>query len=689
MSLPKRHVSEIEYCLDKAMKQTLISRKFTGFGALATAIALLVSLLIPTAQANTYSLPNAPTNVTSYIGARGVVVKWTPGADVAPGVTGYVVSAGAGSCPIFVPAKNNSVVTMPIVEGQPGGTPVVQAVNAYGFSKPAASNKSYTAAQLATVASTLNKAVQVLQLSDLHGAIEVGGSFGAALLTSNWAADRTANKATIAVSSGDNIGAAPPISTEFEELPTIEALNAAKLDVSVFGNHEHDRNIDHLNKMIGASDFQWVVSNYSEGALDVLKSGTKQAKNYTIIERGGVKIGVVGSNTPETIEQVFPGNLDYKDASGAKKTIVIAPGVAGINSAIAEAKAAGADVVIAVIHQGWLENADGVSKGLFNELAAQIKGAAAIYGGHSHQTYASVIPGNTRVAPTVLGQVRNAGVEYTRTQICMKSGKVVGQSIQHVLKAAAPTINTGVVSTVTTQDAAAAAMVKKYKDQLSAKLDVKVGKVSGVFPRGGSPAVERSGETPMGNYIADLMRAKYKTDFAIQNGGGIRDTFPAKTYVPAATGLVRTGAGPLDVTLGDAFTVFPFGNQIATTVVTGANLWKALENGVGGNYPGDGRFPQISGFKFSFDASKPIGSRIVEVTKLDGTAIAKDAKEYTLTTLDFVIYGGDGYVNVFSPAKAKVQGALLDVFVDALKADMAAGKVTQVPVVDGRIKKVG
>ena len=671
------------------MNKTLSSRKIFSLGSLALATSLLVSMLMPTAQANTYSFPNAPTNVTSYLGAKGVVVKWTPGADVAPGVIGHVVSAGAGSCPIFVPIRNNSLVTMPVVAGQPAGTPVVQAVNAYGFSKPAASNKSYTAAQLATVANSGNKAVQVLQLSDLHGAIEVGGSFGAPLLASNWAADRAANAATIAVSSGDNIGAAPPISTEFEELPTIETLNAAKLDVSVFGNHEHDRNIDHLNKMIGASDFQWVVSNYNEGALDALKSGTKQAKNYTIVERGGVKIGVVGSNTPETIEQVFPGNLDYKDASGAKKTIVINPGVAGINAAIAEAKAAGADVVIAVIHQGWLENADGVAKGLFNSLASQIKGAAAIYGGHSHQTFASVIPGNTRVAPTVLGQVRNAGVEYTRTQICMRGGKVIGQSIQHVLKAAAPTINTGVVSTVTTQDVAAAAMVKKYKDQLSAKLDVKIGQVSGTFPRGGSPAVERSGETPMGNYIADLMRAKYKTDFAIQNGGGIRDTFPAKTYIPAATGLVRTGTGPLDVTLGDAFTVFPFGNQIATTVVTGANLWKALENGVGGNYPGDGRFPQVSGLKYSFDASKPIGSRIVEVTKLDGTAIAKDSKEYTLTTLDFLIYGGDGYLNVFSPSQAKVQGALLDVFVDALKADLAAKKVTQVPAADGRIKKVG
>ena len=671
------------------MNKTLSNRKIFSLGTIALATSLLVSLVVPTAQAVTYSLPNAPTNVTSYIGAKGVVVRWTPGADVEPGITGYVVSAGAGSCPIFVPAKAHNVVTMPVVVGQPAGRPVVQAVNAYGFSKPAASNKSYTAAELAVVSSSNNKAVQVLQLSDLHGAIEVGTSFGAPLLVSNFDADRKANAATVAFTSGDNIGAAPPISTEFEELPTIETLNAMKLDAGAFGNHEHDRNLAHLQKVIGASDFQWVVSNYNTDSLAALKSGTKQAKTYTIIERAGLKIGVVGANTPETIEQVFPGNLDYTDASGAKKTITINPGVTGINAAIVDAKAAGADIVIALIHQGWQENADGVAKGVLNTMAAQIKGAAAIYGGHSHQTFASVIPGSPRVAPVVLGQTRNAGVEYTRTQICMKYGKVVGQSIEHVLKAAAPTINTGVVSTVTTQDVAAAALVKKYKDQLTSKLDVKIGQVSGVFPRGGTPAVERSGETPMGNYIADLMRAKYKTDFAIQNGGGIRDTFPARTYIPANTALVRTGTGPLDVTLGDALTVYPFGNQIATTVVTGENLWKALENGVGGNFPGDGRFPQVSGLKYSFDSSKPIGSRIVEVTKLDGTAIAKDSKEYTLTTLDFLIYGGDGYLNVFSPSQAKVKGALLDVFVDALKADMAAGKVTQVPAADGRIKKVG
>ena len=671
------------------MKQTLTTRKFTGFGALATAIALLVSLLIPTAQAATYSLPGAPTNVTSYIGARGVVVKWTPASDVTPEVTGYVVSAGAGSCPIYVPASYHSVVTMPVVVGQPGGTPTVQAVNAYGFSKPGISKQTYTAAQLAKVSSPNNRVLQLLQFSDLHGAIETGSSFGTPLLVSNFAADRKAAATTITLSSGDNIGAAPPISTEFEEMPTIESMNLMKVDVSTFGNHEHDRNLAHVQKVIGASDFQWVVSNYGDESLAVLKSGDKTAKAYTIVDRGGMKVGIVGANTPETIEQVFPGNLDYKDASGAKKTIQIDPGVVGVNKAIVEAKEAGAEIVVVLIHQGWTENSDGVAKGLYNNMAAQIKGASVIYGGHSHQTFSTLISGGRGKAPVLLGEVRNAGVEYTRSQICVQNGKVVGSSLQHVLKAATPTINTGVVSTVTTADATGAALIKKYKDQLTAKLDIKIGSVSGVFPRGGSPAVERSGENPMGIYIADLLRAKYKTDFAISNGGGIRDTFPAKTYIPANTALVRTGTGPLDVTLGDALTVYPFGNQVATTVVTGANLWKALENGVGGNYPADGRFPQVSGLKFSFDSSKPVGSRIVSVTKNDGTAIAKDSTEYTLTTLDYIIYGGDGYVDVFSPAKAKVYGALLDVFVDALKADMAAGKVTQVPVLDGRVKKVG
>ena len=671
------------------MNTTLKTRKKLSFGAFAVAASLAVTMVTPafnsTAQADVvYSTPSAPTNVTSYLSTRGIMVKWTASATANPAITHYVVSAGSGSCPIIVPVTGHTNVTMPVVAGQPGGTPVVQAVNAYGFSAAAKSNKSYTTEQLATVASASNiKSVQVLQLSDLHGAIEgsPASSIGSAVLTTAFANDRKNAAATVTVSSGDNIGAAPPISTEFEEMPTIESMNLMKFDASTFGNHEHDRSLAHVQKVIGASDFQWVASNYGDASLAVLKSGTKAAKSFTIIDRGGVKIGIVGSNTDTTIEQVFPGNLDYTDASGVKRTIEIQAGVTGINAAIVAAKSAGADVVIAIIHQGWSENAGGVASGVLNDMAKQIKGAAAVYGGHSHQSFSTLVPGTQKVYGTLVGQVLNSGVEYTRSQICVNTdtNKVLGASIETIKKAA--------ISTVAA-DVTTAALVKKYKDQLSAKLDVKIGSVSSLFANGGSPQIQRTGETPLGDFVLDALRAKFKTDFALTNGGGFRDTFPAKTYIPADTKLVRTGAGPLDVTLGDAVTVFPFGNQVATTIVTGENLWKALENGLSGNYPGEGRFPQISGFKFSFDSSKPVGSRIVSVTKPDGTAIAKDSTVYTLTTLDYIIYGGDGYVNVFSPSKAKVYGALLDVFVDALKADFAAGKVTQVPVVDGRIKKV-
>jgi 5'-nucleotidase len=665
------------------MTNTLKTRKKLSFGVFAVAATLLVTMVTPIAQANVvYAKPAAPTNVTSYLWKQGIMVKWTP-TEATPAITHYVVSAGSGSCPVMIPANGRSYVTMPVVVGQPGGTPVVQAVNAYGFSVAAKSRMSYTAEELATVVSPSNiKSVQVLQLSDLHGAIEVSPTnIGAAVLASAFANDRKNAAATVTLSSGDNIGAAPPISTEFEEMPTIESMNLMKFDASTFGNHEHDRNLAHVQKVIGASDFQWVSSNYGDSSLAVLKSGTKAAKSFTIIERGDVKIGIVGSNTETTIEQVFPGNLDYTDAAGVKRTIEIQAGVDGINAAIKAAKKAGADLVVAVIHQGWSESVGGVSVGVLNEMATEIKGAAAIYGGHSHQTFTTVVPGEKSTTGTLVGQTLNAGVEYTRSQICVNtsSNRVLGSSIETIKKAAVATV---------VADAPTAALVKKYKDQMTGKLDAKIGTVAGTFPRGGTPAVERSGENPMGIYIADLLRAKYKTDFALTNGGGIRDTFPAKTYTPVDTKLVRTGTGPLDVTLGDALTVYPFGNQVATTVVTGENLWKALENGVGGNYPGDGRFPQISGFKFTFDPTKAIGSRIVSVTKNDGTAIAKDQTVYTLTTLDFIIYGGDGYLNVFSPAKAKVMGALLDVFVDALKADLAAGKVTQLPALDGRVKKV-
>ena len=633
--------------------------------------------------ADAYAVPAAPSIVRAYVTNKGIQVRFNP-VTASPAVTNYVVSAGQGSCPVILPANTTGSVTLPVLEGQTSANVTVQAVNAYGFSAPAKWATTFTATSLAKASRSSLKNIQLLQLSDFHGAIEgTSTNAGTALLTTAFAADRKAVASTFTLSTGDNIGAAPAISSQFEEIPTIESMNSMKFDVSTFGNHEHDRNLAHVQKVIGLSDFQWVASNYS--SLEPLKSGTKSAKSYVIIDRGDIKVGVVGANTEETPDVVFPGNLDYTDASGAKKTIAISNTVAGVNKAIVDAKAAGANLVVALIHEGWSENADGVAKGNLINIAKGIKGADVIFGGHSHQLYSSVnAAANARANTTLVAEVPNAGVSYNRVQVCLNPGnnKVVGTSIENV--------TTSAISKLT-PDATAAALVKKYKDQLVSKLDVKIGQVSDLFPRGGSPAVERSGETPMGNYLADLMKKELKTDFALTNGGGLRDTFPAATYKVVDATYKRPGAGatgPFDVTLGDAISVLPFGNSVAVATITGTQLWAALENGVS-QFPSGGRFPQISGFKFSFDSTKAVGSRITAVTRVDGTAIAKDAKTYTVATNDFMLYGGDGYT-MLNPSTAKFPGKLLlDILVDGIKADLAAKRVTQTPKADGRITKVG
>jgi len=615
----------------KAQGRTLRVRISAIVSALALTTSALVVLTSPQVSANTYAVPAAPVIKKAYVTPKGVRVVFDK-VTASPAVNAYVISGGQGSCPITVPANTTGVVTLPIIAGQTTATISIKAVNAYGFST-------------------------------------------AALLMSAFAAERAKNPATFTLSAGDNIGAAPPISSQFEELPTIESMNLLKFDVSGFGNHEHDRNLAHVQKIIGASDFQWVASNYS--SLEPLKSGAKAAKTFHIVERGGVNVGFVAANTEDTKEQIFPGNLTSNG-----KDLVISPSADGVNSAIKAAKAAGADFVVAILHQGWQENRDGEAKGRLIELAKQIKGAAVVFGGHSHQTYSSALAGNAAVNGSLIAMTRNAGQEYNRVNVCMDgSGRVRGSSVDVVTRASFATL---------TPNADGAALVKKYKDQLNAKLDVKIGQVNGIFAQGGTPQVQRAGEAAIGNFTADAMRKKYGTEFAYINGGGIRDKFPAATYVPADKTYNRPGTdkvAPFDVTLGDALAVYPFGNTVGVSVITGENLWKALENGVS-NWPGDGRFPQISGFKFSFDTTKAVGSRVQSVTKADGTAIAKDSKEYTIAVPDFMIYGGDGYVGVFTPSKAKLRGLLVDVFIEAVQEASAGGKAIQIPALDGRITKV-
>ncbi len=141
----------------------------------------------------------------------------------------------------------------------------------------------------------------------------------------------------------------------------------------------------------------------------------------------------------------------------------------------------------------------------------------------------------------------------------------------------------------------------------------------------------RAKECSMGNLVADASLARVKEQgitIAIVNGGGLRAS-------------IDQG----DVSMGEVLTVLPFQNTIATFQIKGSDIKSALENGVSQWEDGAGRFAQVGGLKYSFDRSKPVGSRVGEVLVKEGDKFVPldPAKTYGVVTNNYVRGGGDGF----------------------------------------------
>jgi len=167
----------------------------------------------------------------------------------------------------------------------------------------------------------------------------------------------------------------------------------------------------------------------------------------------------------------------------------------------------------------------------------------------------------------------------------------------------------------------------------------------------------------MGNLIADAIRASLGADIAITNGGGIRGN---KQY-----------AAGHKLTRRDILTELPFGNSSVMVEITGADIKSALENGVSQVDSRAGRFPQVSGLSFVFDAKAPVGSRILSVKV--GDKPLDPNHRYKVASNNFMLEGGDGY-NSFQNGKTlvgKTDGKLLanEVMAYAKKLGTVGAKV--------------
>ena len=506
--------------------------------------------------------------------------------------------------------------------------------------------------------------IQILNVSDWHGNLDPFGTpalGGAWNISARWKQDR-ASRPTLTLTAGDDFGATPPLSSFFNEDPSVKAQRLMGIQVGALGNHNFDRGVAHLQQMIdlaGATSggsvpgepFSYVAANLKN--LDGNLTGVEPVRYFNV---GGAKVAVIGITNEEAPSVVLPGSFG---------TIEITDGVAAANKFARIARKAKSDVVVVITHKGVRSLAAGVPSGELIDFANAIDPdlVDVVFGDHTDVQFTGTING------ILVHENRSYGGTYAKTLLNVQpggpgeAGSVTSKSVEFVTPTPpVPGLQNGNTTCPPAPafcDQAIVDMLVPYRQQLAALLDGQIGTAAGIFVRGGN--IERRQEVPLGDLVADGMRWRYGTQLALMNGGGLRAQMPSCTYSPVNTALKRPCTGyatgtPYDLVLGDVFSVLPFGNILNTRTVTGAQIWLALENGVraidsAGN-GADGRFPQISGFKFSFRYDIPSGctsttscvvNRVQSVALSDGTAIPNDGTTYTMALPNFVNLGGDGY----------------------------------------------
>ena len=214
-------------------------------------------------------------------------------------------------------------------------------------------------------------------------------------------------------------------------------------------------------------------------------------------------------------------------------------------------------------------------------------------------------------------------------------------------------------------DGTKAENVQDLTDAVQAVIASKDGQVWGftkVYLEG-ERAFVRSEETNLGDLTADAnLDYARKIDasvvISLKNGGGIRSQIGSVDVVsgvknpPLANPLANKPEG--GVSTLDIENSLRFNNSLSLVTVSASKLRELFEHGIA-LHPNQGRFPQVSGVAFSFDLTKPAGSRIRSLAIQDsqgndldvvvrGGALAGDpTRTFRMVTLNFLASGGDNY----------------------------------------------
>ncbi len=496
----------------------------------------------------------------------------------------------------------------------------------------------------------------VLHTNDTHAAHEpnANGDGGVARQASVVGQIRQQVSNVVLLDAGDRFTGSL-FHQQYRGADQVRIMNLLGYDAMVLGNHEFDDGEDVLLNFAGNLTFPALAANVDFGPFEELGA---LIQGYTVLEIGGQQIGVIGLITPDTPVTSSPS----RDVTFFDNLAEIA------NAAAAELAEAGVNKVILLTHIG-------VELDL--ALLGQLSGIDLVIGGHSHTLFGNAYTAaGGRTYPAQGTDADGNTVYYVQAG---SNNQYLGRLDVTFNADGVITAATGDVIFLTryiTPDAEMDALITELAGPIEELKATPIGATASALLVG-DRSVCRVEECALGSLIADALRAETGAQIAIMNGGGIRADIDAG-----------------EITLGEVLTVLPFGNLVSTFDVLGADVLAALENGVSRvvvengavvRAGANGRFPQVSGIRFTFDPTQPAGSRVVsaEVLGENGEFAPLDPEAvYSLVSNDFVRNGGDGYAMFRDNSRNAYDfGKPLDQVV----AEYFARMGTVDPLVDGRI----
>ncbi len=379
--------------------------------------------------------------------------------------------------------------------------------------------------------------------------------------------------------------------TAHHGMAELAVQHAIGTEAMTLGNHEFDNGPASLARYVAAARFPVLSANVDVSAEPELAPPGRPPliQPWTLLEKDGLPIAVIGLTTRETVTSSSPGpNIRFGQPKPA------------LAAAVQAARAAGARLVVALSHMG-----------LPIDRTLDTPGVSVIVGGHSHLLLSNDEPGAVGPAPLV----NPAGALIVQAQAY---GRYLGRldldldAQGNILAYAAACRHIG---QDTQPDPEVAAIVAAFAAPLAALRNRPVA----TLPASLEVATCRIAPCPLGRRVADAMRQSVRgATIGLMNAGGLRVGLPA---------------GP--VTLGQVLDTMPFANTLATVTVTGADLQALLRHGL--TMTGRGGYAQWAGLRLTLAGT-------IETELPDSSWAPLDlGRDYLLATNNFLRNGGDGY----------------------------------------------